>query len=270
MPELPEVEVTRRKVARMLVGRRIAEVVTTRDSYVFLTRPAVLAERLRGRRVEALERAGKYLLARLDDGARLLVHLGMTGELGGDGLPGEAHTHVELRFADGGPPVFFRDVRKFGKVQLLAAGERSARLDRLGPDALHARGAELCARLVGRRAPIKAVLLDQSVLAGVGNIYADEALFEARLSPLRPASSLTPAECQRLAAAVRAVLRRSIARGAGYREEPDDFRVYGRGGEPCRSCRRPLRRVVVAQRSTHYCPRCQRAGARGASARRRE
>jgi formamidopyrimidine-DNA glycosylase len=292
MPELPEVEVTRRKLMPLLVGRTIASVATTQASYFFLTPPRVLRRGLAGRRVEELARVGKYLLARLDDGGCLLLHLGMTGQLFGAGvasvrllaasrgvaLPPEAqqgsfrpdaHTHLRVRFDDGGPDLFFRDVRKFGKVQLLGPGERSQRLARLGRDALRASGARLLAATRGRRAPIKALLLDQAVLAGVGNIYADEALYLAGVRPSRPAGRLDERECARLAAGLRRVLRRSIATGGSSISDyvqpdgrdgsyQDERRVYGRGGERCRACAARIRRIVIGQRSAHYCPRCQR------------
>jgi formamidopyrimidine-DNA glycosylase len=292
MPELPEVEVTRRQLVPLLVGRTVSQVSTTPASYFFVTAPAVLRRRLRGRQIQALERAGKYLVARLDGDERLLLHLGMTGQLFGAGassvrllsatarraLPPERqragfrpdrHTHLTLRFADGGPDVFFRDVRKFGKVQLLACGESCARLDRLGQDALEARGEPLHAATRRRRVAIKTLLLDQSVLAGVGNIYADEALFAAGIRPTRRAGLLGREECETLAAALRRVLRRAITTGGssisdyvrpdgsdgGYQ---DERRVYGRTGEPCARCRKPIRRAVIGGRSTHFCPGCQR------------
>ncbi len=267
MPELPEVEVIRRQLEPMLVGRTIARVRVSRVSYFFLTPPARLRVRLRGRRVLGLDRVGKYLLARLDDGARLLLHLGMTGQIGQ--TPEDEHTHLRLCFDDGGPEVRFHDVRRFGKVQLLEAGRASARLARLGPDALTLSGARLCEATRHRRAAIKTVLLDQSVTAGVGNIYADEALFGARIHPGRRAGRVSALECRRLAAAVRRVLRQGI-RGGGstiddYRK-PDgsagayqeDHRVYRRTGEACPRCCSKIRRVVIGQRSSHYCPRCQR------------
>jgi formamidopyrimidine-DNA glycosylase len=292
VPELPEVEVTRRQLEPLLVGRTIREVGTTARSYFFVTAPAALRRRLAGRRVEALERVGKYLLARLDSSETLLLHLGMTGQIFGSGaasvrlltatagaaLAPEAqradfrpdkHTHLRLRFGDGGPDVFFRDARKFGKVQLLRAGESCARLERLGEDALHARGATLFAAGRRRRAAIKTMLLDQAVLAGVGNIYADEALYLARVRPTRRADRLRRDECGVLAASIRRVLRRSIATGGSSISDyvqpdgsdgsyQDERRVYGRTGEPCRRCRTAIRRVVIGGRASHYCPRCQR------------
>jgi formamidopyrimidine-DNA glycosylase len=291
MPELPEVEVTRRRIEPRLVGRRVARVATTRPSYFFLTPPARLRRGLAGRTVTALERRGKYLLAALDDGSRLLLHLGMTGQLFTSGAASvrllsaarraalapeeqprfapDAHTHLQLFFDDGGPPVLFRDVRKFGKVQLLAPGEESQRLRRLGGDALELDGDALFAAARGRSVAVKSLLLDQAVVAGTGNIYADEALFLAGVRPRRPARRVTRAECRALAEAMRRVMLRSIETGGssisdyvapdgadgGYQ---DERQVYARAGEPCRRCGAPIRRVVIGQRSSHYCPRCQR------------
>jgi formamidopyrimidine-DNA glycosylase len=291
VPELPEVEVTRRRIAPLLVGRRIAALHATRDSYFFVTKPDALRRGLVGRTVRELERHGKYLVAALDDGARLVLHLGMTGQLFGAGVSSvrllsataraslrpdeqlafapDSHTHLRLTFDDGAPDVFFRDVRKFGKVFLLGAGEKSARLARLGVDALRATPGELRARLRRRATAVKNVLLDQSVLAGVGNIYADEALFLAGVRPSRRASRVGAAECERIVAALRQVMERSIETGGssisdyvapdgsdgGYQ---DERRVYAREGEPCLACGTPIRRRVIGQRSAHFCPRCQR------------
>lgn len=291
MPELPEVEVTRQRIAPCLVGRTIAAVVTTRPSYFFLTPPVQLAKRLRGRSVAELRRHGKYLLAELDDGSRLLLHLGMTGQLftqsansprlllstahkalapeGQRGFEPDLHTHLELRFDDGGEHVYFRDVRKFGKVRWLAPGEREPRLEKLGVDALLATGLDLYTVAKRRRIPIKTLLLDQSVLAGVGNIYADEALFLAGVRPTRSAVRTSRLQCDAIVSAVVQVLRRSIETGGssisdyvtpdgsdgGYQ---DERHVYARANEPCLRCGTRVARRVIAQRSTHYCPGCQR------------
>jgi formamidopyrimidine-DNA glycosylase len=305
MPELPEVEVTRRQIAPLLVGRTIAQAALTANSYFFLTRPATLARALRGRRVVALERRGKYLIADLGNGDRLLLHLGMTGQLfsagaasprllvsrgngiapalrGGatgkavlvpeaqaQGFRPDAHTHMRLRFEDGGPEVYFRDTRKFGKVQWLRAGEPSERLDKLGVDALAATGADLYAAARKRGAAIKTVLLDQSVLAGVGNIYADEALFLAGIRPTRPARKLSRADCDRVVAAAQRVMLRSIETGGssisdyirpdgtdgGYQ---DERHVYAREGEACTRCGGKIKRIVLGQRSSAFCPGCQK------------
>jgi formamidopyrimidine-DNA glycosylase len=273
-----------------LVGREITALRTTRPSYFFLTPPATLKRRLQGRTVTALDRLGKYLLARLDDGSRLLLHLGMTGQLFSEGaasprllsstgkaaLAPEAqhgfapdrHTHLVIEFAQK-PQVFFRDTRKFGKVNWLAPGESDERIDRLGPDALRADEKRLFDSARGKRAAIKTLLLDQSVLAGVGNIYADEALFRAGVRPTRKAGRVTRAECGKIAQAVRAVLRRSIATGGSSISDyiapdgadgrfQDERKVYAREGEACRVCRVTIKRLVIGQRSSHYCPRCQR------------
>jgi formamidopyrimidine-DNA glycosylase len=185
-----------------------------------------------------------------------------------DGFRPDAHTHLALGFRDAGPQLFFRDVRKFGKVELLEASAKSARLDKLGVDALAASGDELARIARTRKLPIKSLLLDQSVLAGVGNIYADEALFLAGVSPLRRSDRVSRAQHAAIVAAVQRVMLRSIETGGssisdyvrpggergGYQ---DERQVYSRTGEPCRRCGRPIRRRVIGQRSTHYCPTCQ-------------
>lgn len=291
MPELPEVEVTRQRLAPLLEGRRIRSVHTTPESYLFLTPPDRLRRRLPGRVVTELARRGKYLLAALDDSSRLIVHLGMTGQLfsGAATSPRllsstaaaaltpeeqtrfspDAHTHLRLRFEDGGPEVMLRDVRKFGKVLWLGADEHHPRLDRLGVDALAATGEILFAASRKRTAAIKTLLLDQSVLAGMGNIYADEALFLSRVRPSRRAGRVTRRECDRLAQATRQVLSRSIETGGSSIRDyvtPDgsdggyqfERRVYARKGEPCVECGTAIRRTVVGQRGTHHCPTCQK------------
>lgn len=290
MPELPEVEVTRRSIQKALVGRAIARVATTGPSYFFLTPPSELARALRGRKAVTLTRHGKYLLATLDDGSRLLLHLGMTGQLFAAGarsvrllsaarratLRGaeaaafrpDEHTHLCLLFRDRGPALYFRDVRKFGKCALLPPGKSDARLEKLGVDALDVTGAALLEATRGRRVAIKTLLLDQSVIAGVGNIYADEALFLSRIRPTRASRSLGRKECTTLARNVRRVLGRAIQTGGSSIDDfvrPDgtdggyqhERRVYGREGEPCPRCRTPIRRIVIGQRSAHYCPSCQ-------------
>jgi formamidopyrimidine-DNA glycosylase len=291
MPELPEVETTRRQIAPLVVGRRIERVETTRQSYFFLTPPQKLRRLLVGRRIESLDRFGKYLVARLEGDARLLLHLGMTGQLFSSdatsvrllsataraSLPPEAqrafepdeHTHLRLTMEGLEPKIYFRDVRKFGKVEWLEPGQANERLDRLGPDALDVTGDLFFRASRGRRIAIKSLLLDQSVVAGIGNIYADEALFIAGVRPARGARRVTRAECEALAKGVRQVLARSIATGGssisdyvspngsdgGYQ---DERKVYGRTGEACPGCADPIRRRVIGQRSSHYCARCQR------------
>lgn len=291
MPELPEVEVTRRRIGKLLVGRKIARVITSKPSYFFLTSPKKLVQELSGQSVERLDRHGKYLLARLSGGSSLLLHLGMTGQLFGEGASSirlmrapdrrskgtqrprgfepDEHTHLQFEFADRGPRVFFRDVRKFGKVLLIGAGKTDARLEKLGIDALEANGGHLYEAARARKIPIKTLLLDQGVIAGVGNIYADEALFLAGVSPRRSARRVDAEACAAIVAAAQKVMRRSIQTGGssisdyvtpdgsdgGYQNER---RVYGREGEPCPTCATPIRRVVIATRSSCFCPNCQK------------
>ncbi len=291
MPELPEVEVTRRRIAPLLLGRRIREVETTQDSYLFLTHPDRLRSRLTGRSVVEVLRRGKYLVCVLDEGSRLVVHLGMTGQFFSGAAtsprlltataraslsPAEqvdfepdSHTHLRLAFEDDGPRVFLRDVRKFGKILLLDPGEQHPRLERLGIDALEVDGEYLFRVTRKRQLAIKNLLLQQSVITGVGNIYADEALFRAALRPTRRAGRVSRAECGGLADAIRAVLERSIETGGssirdfvapdgsdgGYQ---DERHVYARAGEACDVCGTPIKKIVLGQRGTHYCPVCQR------------
>jgi formamidopyrimidine-DNA glycosylase len=291
VPELPEVEVTRQRIGPLLVGRRIRSVATTRPSYFFLTRPALLRRALVGRTIRALDRRGKYLVAHLDDDAQLVLHLGMTGQLFSAeatsprllsasargalspemqrGFRPDAHTHLRLGFDDQGPEVCLRDVRKFGKVLLLRSGELHPRLERLGVDALELDGSALFRASRGRSIATKALLLDQSIVTGIGNIYADEALFRARLRPTRRAGALTRRGCDALADAVRAVLQRSIETGGSSIRDyvapdgadgafQDERQVYARTGAACFVCGGRIRRVLVAQRGTHFCPKCQR------------
>jgi formamidopyrimidine-DNA glycosylase len=286
VPELPEVEVTRRLLAPRVVGRRIASVRCGPPSYFFLTPPRRLVTALAGRVVRSLARQGKYLLMDLDDDQRVLLHLGMTGQLflAGAVSPrlmslahqkapaseaGDRHTHLSLEFEDGPPGLRFRDVRKFGKVRLLAPGQGDPRLDKLGRDALLADGDLLYESARRRSVPIKTLLLDQGVLAGVGNIYADEALFMSGIRPTRGAHRVTRKECLLLAENVQRVLLRSIETGGSSISDfiaPDgqdgqfqnERKVYARTGEACGSCSTLIIRKVIGQRSSHYCPACQR------------
>jgi formamidopyrimidine-DNA glycosylase len=291
VPELPEIEVTRLRIAPLLEGRTVSEVHTTRRSHFFLTPPATLRRRLRGRRVRRLGRRGKYLIGELDDASHLILHLGMTGQLFSSLVASprllsatsratlspeqqtrfrpDAHTHLRLGFEDGGPEVFFRDARRFGKVLLLDPGQRSERLDRLGTEALDLSGEELFGATRGRRIAIKSLLLDQSVVAGSGNIYSDEALFLAGVRPSRRAGRVTRRECHEISEAMKRVMLRSIETGGssisdfvapdgrdgGYQ---DERHVYARAGQPCDRCGGEVRRAMIGQRSAHYCPGCQR------------
>ncbi|GAB4294334.1 MAG: bifunctional DNA-formamidopyrimidine glycosylase/DNA-(apurinic or apyrimidinic site) lyase [Roseovarius sp.] len=283
MPELPEVETVRRGLEPVMSGRRIARAEVNRPDLRWPL-PAGLAARLRGRRVLALRRRSKYLLVDLDGDETLLVHLGMSGRIlvSGDRLgrfahehpaPGR-HDHVVLHLEDGAR-VTFNDPRRFGAMDLFPAARAAEHplLARLGPEPLDNRfGPELLRQaLAGRRAPVKSALMDQRIVAGLGNIYACEALHRAAISPLRRAGAIAPARIGRLAEAIRAVLEEAIAAGGStlrdYRRADGElgyfqhsFDVYGRVGEACRTpgCGGTIRRAVQSGRATFYCPRCQR------------
>jgi formamidopyrimidine-DNA glycosylase len=272
MPELPEVETVRRALAPVLEGACIvqAEISDPRLTRPFA--PELVAAQLQGERVTAVERRGKYLLVRFESGRSLVVHLRMTGSfrVGGE-TEDDPHRRAVLHL-DSGPEVAFRDVRRFGTWELLEAGELAGYLaERLGPEPLGSFSArDLARRLDGRRTSLKAALLDQRTIAGVGNIYVDEALWESQLHPLRPAGGLDDDETARLHRAIRRVLQRGIARqGASLRdyrtpsgeagEMQHEFRVYGRDGGPCERCETPIAKTRVAGRGTHHCPICQPA-----------
>ena len=265
MPELPEVETERARLEPVLAGRTLRSVKILDGRLTRPFDPRQVAGELEGERVAGIERRGKYLVIRLESGAALLVHLRMTG-----GLRARPTTHeravVEL---DDGTGIAYRDVRRFGTWLLLASAELDGYLSaRLGPEPLGSRftGSYLERRLEGRRAPVKALLLDQRIVAGIGNIYADEALWHARVRPSRPGGGLSPDEVRALRRGIRRALRRGIERqGATLRDGAyaggtmqDEFRVYGRDGEPCPRCGTPIEKIRVAGRGTHYCPRCQR------------
>jgi formamidopyrimidine-DNA glycosylase len=267
MPELPEVETIRAQLAPRLEGRTLASVEILDPR---LTRPFDLfevVEELEGDRVEAVERRGKYLLLRLESGRALLVHLRMTGSFG---FAPTSHERAVLELDDG-TRLAYRDVRRFGTWLVLEGAELEPYLaTKNGPEPLGPRFTSrwLAAQLGRRRAPLKAVLLDQRVVAGLGNIYADEALWRARLSPLRPANEVDRDEVRRLVRAIRAALTTGIGRqgstlstymtpegSTGAMQE--EFRVYGREGEPCPRCRTPIAKTRVGGRGTWFCPHCQ-------------
>jgi formamidopyrimidine-DNA glycosylase len=274
MPELPEVETVVRGLRAAGVEGAVIRDVTVRWARSVAPVPELFAAALRGRRVVRLGRRAKYIVAELDDGRALLIHLRMTGKLliAAAGAAVAPHDRVIFELADG-RRLRFNDTRKFGRLQLTAAP--AERLARLGPEPL-ARTftpALLRARLQGVRRTLKAALLDQSIVAGLGNIYVDEALWAARLHPARRAGALPPAALRRLHAAIREVLRRGIRDGgtslgdgagnfysvAGHRgRHADGLRVFRRDGEPCPRCGQTIARLKLAQRSTHICPKCQR------------
>ncbi len=264
MPELPEVEVTRRFLATRVVGRRILEIVHDDPARYQGTQSAV------GLRVIEAGRLGKFLRFRLEEDRELIVHLGMSG---GFRLQPTGHTRVVWKVGD--QVLYFHDPRRFGRWWVIAEGDerRIPLLARMGPEPLDPgfSAAVLGARLGKRQSPIKAVLLDQTVIAGLGNIYADESLFAAGIRPDRPANTLELAEVEALAAAIRRVLAEALKAGGStlgdgaYRlpdARPGYFqhahKVYGRAAQPCRRCQTAIVRIKIAGRSTHFCPVCQR------------
>jgi formamidopyrimidine-DNA glycosylase len=279
MPELPEVETVAQDLRPLLRGRRVERVEVRMPGVVRYPDQATFVDVLPGRRFGELARRGKYLLLPLEGegpapSPLLVCHLGMTGQLRlvPAGTPEPDHLHVVLHL-DGGDELRYRDPRRFGRLLLGTQDELIAAraMPRLGPEPIadDFTGAVLWHRIEHRRAPIKSLLLEQSVVAGVGNIYADEALFRARIRPLRPANTLSRPAVRRLAAALREVLQEAIGnRGSSVVDYRDVFGeagahqerllVYGRAGEPCVRCGRPLRLSRIGQRSTVWCGWCQR------------
>jgi len=283
MPELPEVETVRRGLAPVMEGAVIARARINRPDLRWPF-PPEMAARLTGARVLALRRRSKYLLADLSSGETLLVHLGMSGRMLVSGDPlgrfvhdhpaPERHDHVILDM-ESGARITFNDPRRFGAMDLVQTDDAAAHvlLARLGPEPLGNgfHEAHLAAALAGRRSPVKSALLDQRIVAGLGNIYVCEALYRARISPRRLADNLGPRRTARLVPAIRDVLRDAIEAGGSslrdYRQADGElgyfqhaFDVYGREGAPCRTpgCGARIARIVQSARSSFYCPRCQR------------
>lgn len=273
MPELPEVETVRRDLAPLVAGRRIEAVeVDPASAPLLLGNTGIDAFRaaLVGRRFLGIGRRGKYLLFELDDGNTLVAHLRMTGRLvwRRHAAPPEPYQRAMLELDDG-HDLRWSDLRKFGTWRLVA--DPNDAVGKLGPepvdDGFTLPGFRTA--LKGRSAPIKSVLLDQRRVAGIGNIYADEALYEARIAPSTAAGQIGPASAKRLHAAVRSVLECGIAnRGASFKDYVDGagqqghqqmfVQVFRRTGKPCYACGSMIERVVIGGRSTHFCPRCQR------------
>lgn len=271
MPELPEVETVARGMARVLEGRTIAHVVVNRPD---LRRPIPtdLAKRLTGATVTSVSRRAKYALIHTDRADVVILHLGMSGRVRLDPDAPEKHDHVVIKTNDGNALVF-NDPRRFGSIDITPEAKLDVHplLAHVGPEplgnAFHA--GVLAKAFKGKKAPLKAALLDQTVVAGLGNIYVCEALFQAGLSPLRLAGSVKPVKLEALTLAIRAVLIRAIAVGGstlrdyvqvdgelGYFQH--EWSVYGREGEPCRTCTAPVLRTVQSGRSSFYCKKCQK------------
>jgi len=275
MPELPEVETVRRHLERHVVGRTIVSVATSGKA---LRRPLPrgLAVRVRGRTLCAVGRHGKFLILELDDGSSLVAHLGMTGAFlfrpaGTDDDEAGPHVHARFSFADGSA-LWYEDARRFGLLDWAAPGRTG---DRLGPgggglDPMRERldGARLKALFLRCRGPVKTLLLDQKRIAGLGNIYASEALHRAGIGPRRGVHTLSAPERERLAHEIHAVLEHAVEhRGTTFSNFRDlderpgaygsELLVYDREGEPCGRCGRAIRRIVQGGRSTFFCPGCQ-------------
>ena len=282
MPELPEVETVRRGLAPVLEGQRFTRVLQRRPDLRFPF-PENFPERLRGRKITSVDRRAKYLLVRLDDGQVLIGHLGMSGRMtifkAGDVLPEPGpHDHVVFE-TDAGATVVFTDPRRFGFMDLVRPGELDSHkmLAKLGPEPLSNafNGPALAAALKGRNTPIKAALLDQRVVAGLGNIYVSEALFRSGLSPRRKARTVQGGRAEKLAGRVRDVLLEAIeAGGSSLRDHRQtsgelgyfqhSFAVYGRAGQACPGCdcdrekTGGIKQIVQSGRSTFYCAQRQR------------
>jgi formamidopyrimidine-DNA glycosylase len=277
MPELPEVENYARDLKPLLVGRRIQAVHVYWPRTVANLTPEAFAQGLVGRQIVNADRRGKYLLFPLDNHQTLILHLRMTGQvklLGAAAEP-DVHTHVVMEL-DNGRRLHYRDPRKFGRFYLVS--DPAQVVGKLGPEPLRESFTpiDLFNAVQGRRVAIKVLLLDQTVVAGIGNIYADEALFLAGIDPRRPGNSLTLADCNRLHTCIRQLLAEAIREGgsslgrsglSNY-ERPvgvmgqyqHRHRVFRRASKPCPRCGTPIERIKLAQRSTHFCPRCQDNG----------
>ncbi len=270
MPELPEVETTRRGIAPFVTGRVVERVLLRRKDLRWPI-PRALTAQLPGQRIDAVERRAKYLLLHTRVGSALL-HLGMSGSLRitDPELPPRPHDHYDI-VLDSGQALRFNDPRRFGCLLWQKPGETHPLLRSLGPepfgDAFD--GDWLWSASRGRRAAVKTFLMDQSIVVGVGNIYASEALFAARVHPRRAAGAVSRVRYARIAAEIRRILAYSIARGGttlrdflapdgapGYFEQ--ELFVYGRAGEPCKVCATSIRAEVLGQRMTYWCPHCQR------------
>jgi len=271
VPELPEVETIARGLAATITGRTIAAVRVTLKKIAVAPAGVVFSRALKGERIEAVGRRGKYVVMRLSSGRQLVTSLRMTGKLivqpRGAGAP-HPYTHVALDFTDGGR-LCFSEVRQFGRMRLVAPGEpwdEALGLEPLTPDFTPER---FIGMLSGRSTPVKVFLLDQRYVAGVGNIYACEALWEARIRPAKPAGALTRPAIRRLHRALVDVLERAVEmRGTSVDDYVDaeglrggfqnELSVYGRAGEPCLRCGGKIVRTVLAQRGTWWCRKCQK------------
>ncbi|MGH9356043.1 MAG: bifunctional DNA-formamidopyrimidine glycosylase/DNA-(apurinic or apyrimidinic site) lyase [Terriglobia bacterium] len=273
MPELPEVETIRRGLNRRAVGREIRQVEVL-NFWVIRGNQQVFIQQLEGRRISRVDRKGKLLAFELSKGgeptAHLVVRLGMTGQLtlSPRREPLLPHTHVRITLEEGREELRYRDPRRFGTLRCCTAAELGEIVRRLGPDALKITLKQFRASLRGRQGAIKGWLLNQRMVAGLGNIYADEALFDSRIHPQSPAGALPSRASRALHSAAVNVLQRAITfQGTSFRDyidiygNPGNFgarlSVYGRTDQPCPRCGNPICRIIVCGRSSHFCPHCQ-------------
>jgi formamidopyrimidine-DNA glycosylase len=297
MPELPEVETVARGLRQTILGRRILSIRLGKTD--FIDDPVALEQHLPGRRIDAVERYGKFMLLRLSETLgdelaaenakasekngsaskpapttttpSLLVHLGMTGQLAPApaAQPHQKHTHIWMTLDDG-RELRYTDPRRFGRIAYIAAASLAGELTDFGADPLEVTSKEFAERIRTRRARIKALLLDQSVLRGVGNIYADESLWRAKIHPARLGTQLSAPQTETLRKVLQDILRKAIAmRGSSISDfldadgEPGEYqrhhRAYGREGKRCYRCKTLIRRTIVAGRSSYFCPKCQPA-----------
>lgn len=274
MPELPEVETVRRGLERRVLDEKISSVMVLHPQ-VIRGDVARFCREIEGRRVARLCRKGKTLAIELHSGdarahGHLIIRLGMTGQLvvAGAGVPVPVHTHVRMILGDGRQELRFRDPRRFGMLRWCTRGEAEAVLNSLGPDALEISEVEFNGAIQGRHGAVKAWLLNQRMLAGLGNIYADEALFEAGIHPQTPAGRIPRIQRRLLYRSIRKVLRRAVRlQGTSFRDyvdvdgNPGNFepqlRAYRRTGLPCRRCGARIQRLTISGRSSHFCPACQ-------------
>jgi len=281
MPELPEVETVARGLQMSVAGRRIISVTLGKTD--FIDDPAALEANLPGQAIERVERFGKFMLVRLRkenllspashhvSGDSLLVHLGMTGHLSPHPASDPFPKHTHARFLlDDGRELRYTDARRFGRMAYFTEEHLPAELGRFGEDPLEISGSNFVALLKSHKSRIKALLLDQSALRGVGNIYADESLWHARIHPERISANLSAQEARKLHNSLQKILRNAIAlRGSSISDfldaegEPGEYqlrhRAYGRERKPCYRCKTPIRRLIVVGRSSYFCPKCQPA-----------
>jgi formamidopyrimidine-DNA glycosylase len=271
MPELPEVETVVRGLRKTVLGKKIKKLGIS-PSRVLHSPAASLKRNLIDRRILEISRRGKNIIIKLSSGDLLLIHLGMTGNLfylDRPTLMGK-HDHIDLEFSDK-THLRYSDIRKFGKFKLIKssqAGEENV-LKKLGPEPLEISGGDFVKLMQRRKGKIKSVLLNQSNMVGIGNIYADEVLFEAKIHPLQKVSDLSKNKLIKLHQAIQKILKKAIKAGGSsvdnYRDVDGEsgffqfyHKVYGREGEPCKRCGTKIKRIIINQRSAHFCPKCQK------------